>query len=175
MIGCRSRWLALLGALSILAGCAPNYLPCPSTQILREAASVTKFASNQPSGPTAVAYVGSIADAKLSCSYDVNTQSRLTVVLGVQVAAERNPNLRVDAADLKYFVAIVNLRGEVQAKKEFPLTLPFPPGSTVASKVERIDQTIPLKYPQNGGSLQVWVGFQLSDAELQYNRSHGGT
>ena len=166
--------LAAVAAALALAGCAQPTLPCPAAKILREAASVTSFAPGQPPARETVQYVGSISDAKLSCSYDPNTQERLTVVLGVQIAAERPPASKVAAAELRYFVAIVNLKGEVLAKREFPLQLAFPPGGTTVSKVEEIHEFIPLKYPENGGSLQIWTGFQLNDAELQYNRAHLG-
>jgi hypothetical protein len=55
------------------------------------------------------------------------------------------------------------------------LELAFPPGATTVSKVEEVKEFIPVKYPQNGGSLQIWTGFQLNDAELQYNRQHFGS
>ena len=166
--------LAAVAAALTLAGCSAPTLPCPAAKVLREAASVTSFAPGQPPGPQTVRYVGSINDAKLSCSYDPTTQEKLTVLLGVQISAERPPASKVAAAELRYFVAIVNLRGEVLAKREFPLELAFPSGGTTVSKVEEIHEFIPLKYPENGGNLQIWTGFQLNDAELQYNRSHLG-
>ena len=97
------------------------------------------------------------------------------MLLGVQIAAQRPQAAGVAAADLRYFVAIVNLEGEVLAKREFALELAFPPGATTVSKVEEVKEFIPVKYPQNGGSLQIWTGFQLNDAELQYNRQHFGS
>lgn len=165
--------LAALGLALGLAGCSGRTLPCPAVNVLREASSVTKFTPGQPADPRNAQYVGQVADAKLSCSYDPQTFERLEVALGVQIVAERNQALQIPAAELQYFVAIVDLQGTVLAKREFPLRLPFPGGSAKASKVEEIREIIPLKYPQNGGSLQVWVGFQLSDAELEYNRAHG--
>lgn len=166
---------AVLVAASALSACTvTTELPCPATKILRDASQVTHFAPGQAPNPKAVQYVGEVAETKISCSYDPRTYERLDVALGVKFAAERNPAMPVDAAELRYFVAIVNLEGKVLAKKEFPLRLVFPRGSNRVSKVEEIDQTIPLTYPQNGGSLQIWVGFQLSDAELQYNRAHMG-
>ena len=166
--------LATGGAALLLTSCSSAYLPCPAAKVLREAASVTVFPPGQQPSPQNVQYVGHIDDAKLSCSYDPDTQSKLSVVLGVQVSAERPPASKVPAADLHYFVAIVNLRGEVLAKREFPLKLDFPENGAVVSKVDEVREFIPLTYPDNGGSLQIWTGFQLNDAELQYNRAHLG-
>lgn len=169
-----ARGLALAAAACLLAACSAPTLPCPTAKILREAATVTRLAPGQPSSPESVQFVGSITEAKLSCSYDPTTYEKLTVVLGVQIAAQRPQAAGVAAADLRYFVAIVNLEGEVLGKREFPVELAFPEGATTASKVEETREYIPLKYPQNGGSLQIWTGFQLNEAELQYNRQHFG-
>ncbi len=141
--------------------------------VLKDADQVVKFAPGQSAEPQNALYVGRIDQAKLNCTYDPNTYERLNVNLGVQITADRAPGRQVQAADLNYFVAIVNLQGELLARKEFPLHLQFSPGSNEVTKVDSIYQVIPLKYPQNGGSLQVWTGFVLSDAELQYNRAHG--
>jgi hypothetical protein len=175
--GRRTAWcrLAVVALALALAGCTAGQLPCPAAKILRDGDRVTKFMPGQPPGPQSVQYVGEIAAAKLSCSYDTHTYQRLDVALGIQITAQRNPAHPTPDADLRYFVAIVNLQGDLLAKQEFPLRVPFPPGSNDVTKVESILQTIPLTYPQNGGSLQVWVGFQLSDQELEYNRSHPGS
>ena len=128
---------------------------------------MTKFAPGQEGNRQAVQYVGQISDARLACSYDPKTYESMTVVLGVELEATRPPASQIDSADLHYFVAIVNLQGQILGRQDFPLRLPFKQGQNTVSKIEQIDQIIPLKYPQNGGSLQVWVGFQLSEAELQ--------
>lgn len=142
--------------------------------VLRDASQVVKFAPDASDDPRNVRYVGQIADAKLNCSYDPKTYERMDVAMGVEIQATRPPASDASTAELEYFVAIVNLEGEVLARKEFPLQLRFPTGKTEVSKIEEIRQIIPLKYPQNGGSLQIWVGFKLSDPELQYNRAHLG-
>ena len=116
-----ARGVALAAAACLLADCSAPTLPCPTAKILREAATVTRLAPGQPSTPQSVQFVGSINEAKLSCSYDPTTYEKLTVVLGVQIAAQRPQAAGVAAADLRYFVAIVNLEGEVLGKREFPV------------------------------------------------------
>jgi len=165
---------AVLGLVLAAAGCGAPQLPCPAAMVLRDASQVVKFTPGASEDPQNVRYVGEIAEAKLNCSYDPKTYERMDVAMGVAFQATRPLASAASMAQFDYFVAIVNLEGEVLARKEFPLELPFPPGQTEASKIEEIHQTIPLKYPQNGGSLQIWVGFMLSDAELQYNRAHRG-
>lgn len=163
--------LLLLSAALALAGCQGSELPCPAAKILRDADEVTHFIPGQTPGPKSIQYLGQITAVKLACSYDPNTLERLDVALGVKIEAHRNAAAPVDRAALRYFVGIVNLEGQLLAKKEFPLTLAFPAGQNDVTKIEEISQTIPLSYPQNGGSLQIWVGFQLTDAQLEYNRA----
>lgn len=166
--------LAALGLALAAGGCGTPQLPCPAAMVLNDASQVVKFAPGASDDPKNVRYVGEIADAKLNCSYDPKTYERMDVAMGVAFRATRPSASEAGTAELEYFVAIVNLEGELLARKEFPLQLRFPPGQAEASKVEEIRQIIPLKYPQNGGSLQIWVGFKLSDSELQYNRAHHG-
>jgi hypothetical protein len=163
----------VLMTLAALAACTvTTVLPCPASLILRNAAQVTRFYPGRSETPENVRYVATVDEAKLNCSYDSESYQRIDVALGVKFDAQRPPGRPADVADLRYFVAIVNLEGQVLAKKDFPIRLDFPAGATVATKVDQVLQTIPVKYPQNGGSIQVWVGYQISDAELQYNRTH---
>jgi hypothetical protein len=166
--------LAALLLSGTLAGCGQEALPCPDAKVLRDADQVTKFAPGQDGNKQAVAYVGRVAQARLACSYDPKSYESMRVALGIQIEAQRAPAAKIDAAEFRYFVAIVNLQGEILARQEFPLRLSFKPGADTVSTIEQINQFVPLKYPQNGGSMQVWVGFELSDAELRYNRQRYG-
>ena len=162
--------LATLGAL---AACqVTTELPCPAVKILRDASQVTRFRPGRPEDAADLRYVASVDEAKLNCTYDSQSYERIDVALAVKFDATRPAKLPADEADLRYFVAIVNLQGEILAKKDFPIRLDFAAGSTATSQVDSLRQTIPVKYPQNGGSLEVWVGYQLSAADLQFNRAH---
>jgi hypothetical protein len=155
-----------------LAGCGTPNLPCPNTRILSTAEREVRIAPPGAPNQGKIQYVGQIKQAKLACSYDPNTYERLTVAMGVQITAALGPGAVDRTAEFEYFVAVMNLSGEVIGKKVFPLKIAFPPGQDEVTKVEAIDQVIPLKYPQNGGSLEIWTGFQLTDDELKFNRQH---
>jgi hypothetical protein len=172
-IGRAGFLLVAFGLLGLeLAGCGTPALPCPPARVLRDTNRVVRL--GEPGSPNAdkIQFIGQINEAKLNCSYDPNTYERLTVAMGIQVTAARASAQAGDTADFQYFVAIVNLEGLVLGKKIFPFHASFPPGQNEVTRVEQIYQMIPLKYPQNGGSLEVWTGFQLSDAELKFNREH---
>ncbi len=155
-----------------LAGCGTPALPCPPAKVLRDTEHMVMIAPPGSANEGKIQYVGQIVDAKLNCSYDPNTYEKLTVVMGVQVTAARGPGDVSGEADFQYFVAIVNLEGQILGKKIFPLHIVFPPGQNEITKIEEIDERIPLKYPQNGGSLEIWTGFQLDNAQLEFNRQH---
>jgi hypothetical protein len=165
--------LGAFGLMALeLAGCGTPALPCPAAKVLRETDRVVRFAPADTPEAGKIQYIAQIADAKLNCSYDPNTYEKLTVVMGVQITVARGPVSGPAATDFEYFVAVVNLEGQILGKKIFPLHIEFPPGQNEVSKVEEIDQRIPLKYPQNGSGIEIWTGFQLTDAELKFNREH---
>ncbi len=170
-----TRTAAGLALAFFLSACGAQFqLPCPPVRVLGQAKEVVKFAPGQPFTRENVAYRGEITDAKLTCQYDMESLEELEVALGIQMFAERGPADRTGAADLDYFVAILDRRGNVLAKETFNVTLPFEGDRDSVGKVEEIYQKIPLEYPQNGGSFEIWVGFQLSDEELEYIRRRRG-
>jgi hypothetical protein len=162
--------LATLGALGACQ--VTTELPCPGVKVLRDASQVTRFYPGRSEDAANLRYVATVDDAKLNCSYDSKTYERIDVALAVKFDATRPAKLAADQVELRYFVAIVNLQGEIMAKKDFPIRLDFASGATTATRVDSLRETIPVKYPQNGGSLEIWVGYQLAPADLDYNRAH---
>jgi hypothetical protein len=162
-----------LATLAVLGACqVTTELPCPAIKILRDASQVTRFYPGRSQDAANLRYVATVDDAKLNCTYDSNSYERINVALSVKFDATRPAKLSADRVELRYFVAIVNLQGEILAKKDFPIQLDFASGATAATQVDSLRQTIPVKYPQNGGSLEIWVGYQLAPADLDYNHAH---
>ena len=74
-------------------------------------------------------------------------------------------------ANFKYFVSILNDNGKVLQKQAFPYSAKF---SKKRSWVENSDYpvkvSIPLRFEKTGENFKVYVGFQLSKEELEFNR-----
>lgn len=171
----RHAWplLAVL-ALTVLAGCgtAPSTI-CPVVGVLDAASQVTKFSAGAALAPENVTWQAEITGADLSCEYTSDTLDEMEVNLQIDMVGYRGPAAPGDEVQLRYFVVITDRTGTVVTKKEFPATIEFG-GRAQASLREDIWQLYRLNTGGGGSLFEVWVGFQLSDEEVEFNRATQG-
>ncbi|WP_323990821.1 hypothetical protein [Nguyenibacter sp. L1] len=76
------------------------------------------------------------------------------------------------AVDIPYFIAVVQ-DGEIKSKKQFVETVTFPPNVTETHIFTHIVPiTLPIGHHVTVDSYHIEVGFQLTRAQLDYNRAH---
>ncbi len=165
-----SRLLPGMMVLPLLAACAsePERRPCPQAVVLTDAARQVKF-SGQGRDLTDVLYEASINTGRLICEYDENV---LDVDLDVQVVAVRGPANSDRLANLSYFVAVARTDETILARRSFDIAIPFPGNRTRVAGIEQIGQVITLAGGETGGDYRIYVGFDLSREELDYNRAN---
>ena len=145
---------------------------CPEVLVLAEAETVTLFAGGVNSTrPRDVIARGRIGNFSGRCEY---TTSSVQMDLDLQIIAERGPALAADVVSLPYFITVLNPEEQVIGREVFDLQVALE-GQNFGVRGEELAQTITLpRGPQSGPFYQVIVGFQLSDAQLQFNRSDAG-
>jgi hypothetical protein len=161
-------------ALAVLNACTPQGLkPCPRAAILNEASQITKFA-NGVADPNNALYTVEMTNIAMQCKYSGGTSSDLESNVKVSVTATRGPRYPGGVGKVDYFVIVTDRSGAVLAKRIFPIRfdltkqrqLHFSEGSWMY---------VDLALRGGGGAgYEVWTGFQLNDAELQYNRAQLG-
>jgi hypothetical protein len=164
------RLVLCLGALLALSACAgePETRPCPQTVVLNDASRQVKF--NGPGRDlTDILFEASIAAGGVTCEYDENI---LDVDVQVQVIASRGPANSDRLANISYFVAVARSDQTVLARKSFDLAVPFPGNRTRIAAQEEIGQIITLEAGTHGGNYRIYVGFDLTPEELEYNRAN---
>lgn len=164
------RLFLSLGVLLALGACAgePETRPCPQTVVLNDASRQVKF-NGQGRDLTDIHFEASITAGGVTCEYDENV---LDVDVQVQVTASRGPANSDRLANINYFVAIARTDQTVLARKSFDLAIPFPGNRTRWVAVEEIGQIIPLEAGTHGGNYKIYVGFDLTPEELEYNRAN---
>jgi hypothetical protein len=152
-----------------LVGCTTTPAPiCPRVGILDQASSLTRFRPGSAGAPEDVLFKAEITRIDTDCKYSGSANSELEANLRIYITAERGPALRGNTVDAEYFVVITDRGGVVLAKRTFPLTIDF--GNLQAvNLVEGTWQHFQL-YRGGGAGYEIWTGWQLSDAELRYNR-----
>lgn len=90
--------------------------------------------------------------------------------LELEFVAARGPASLGRDPEINYFVSVTDRYRKVISKENLRTTPKIPAGSKATAWREKLKQHIPLASGKNGGDYSIFVGFQLSHAELEYNR-----
>ena len=157
--------------LSVLAGCALEPVPpCPEIRIDSSTARLTDFASGRGRDITDIAYEAEIVSFEGTCEFD---DDGVEVTMDMDIMISGGPAAEPGPIDLYYFVAIPRFHPDPAGKKIFDRRYTIPRSG---ARRERITESnirvfIPLEDKLLAGAYDVYLGFQLNDEQLEYNRS----
>ena len=162
--------LSCVATVFLVAACASDEapLPCPEVVLLSDASKQTKF-NGQGRDLTDILFEADLEAGRLICEYDDN---EVDVDLQVRVIASRGPANTDRVANINYFVAVARADQTVLARESFDIAIPFPGNRTRVSGLEEIGQIIPLAAGEDGSDYRIYLGFDLTPAELQFNRAN---
>ena len=159
-------------AAVVLAGCASPtpqdaLYACPQVSIVRDLAEMTQF---RPGGRdlTDITSRAALVDYSGSCDY---TSDGVTVNMNLFLVAERGPALQGNSGSYQYFVAVARPDESLASKAVFDTTVQFPDGQPRAGSREELAPKIPLPVDVNAKDWKIFVGFQLTPEQLEFNRS----
>lgn len=169
-VAARAVGLAVL-SVSALAACSDfggkgNTYTCPTAITSPDLQTIANIAPGND--PTNVLSAGQITRVSSTCGRET---------AGIEAKVEINfnamrTNTAVTQITLPYFVAFADNDGNVLGKREFNIAVKFPPNEVSAPALEKITAHLPLKNQQLGNIYTIVVGFQLTQAELSFNRAH---
>ena len=169
--------LLATGAVLVLSGCSgmglgptsPSEaaLACPKVNIVRDLQEVTVF---RPGGKdlTDLESRAALVDFTGSCDY---TSSGVTVNVNVYLVAERGPAVQGNTAKYQYFVALAQPDDTLVSKAYFDTDVTFVPGQPRAGTREELTPKIPLPKDANAKDWKIYLGFQLTPEQLNFNRT----
>jgi hypothetical protein len=148
---------------------------CPPVMAAEELKTLSQFSEeHSPRAENNISTI-TIANVASTCKY---TDKNIAVDLDITFDGALGPKSRVwnggrPSFAYPYFVAITQADGRIVTKEVFGVTLSYDRNKSVATQHEHMRQVIPLQGP---GSVpqQLVVGFQLTEAQLAYNRSLDG-
>jgi len=168
--------LATLAATLALAGCGsdPTQEVCPATKRVPDAGRLTAFADGEQV-PSARRFAARIDAMGVTCErVDTERGAALATDLSLRLETKRGPAMASPAVRYRYFVAVLDREGRVIARRAFPVKLDFSGNAGTLRTTERVSQRIPLTGRQTARDYTVYVGFELSEAQLRYNRNNPG-
>lgn len=166
----------VLVALVGLNGCenqnkiAP-YIPCPRVSLLKEAVEFTQFRAGGGRDVTDVAYRGRIMDIEFECKQneertEITARAVVTAEFDLGPAADiKNPNFPV-------FLALTDSGGPIIDKTIFDMKVAFRGSGRKAVATRTIKGIrIPAKGSIPVEAHEIFFGFQISPAQVAYNRT----
>ncbi|MBK8908216.1 MAG: hypothetical protein IPM60_10005 [Rhodospirillales bacterium] len=180
-----TRRFVVLPLLAVLAGCAGSddevARPCPDITVLADAAAMTRFAPGAGQDLTDVEFEAQITDVLSRCDYSGDPEDHdlaVLVALTPVITASRGPANTGQVATLDYFVSVVDQSKTVLNKQQFSMDIVFPENRSrvvVRDEDPLVTVQIPLQTVGSAGAYRLYVGLQLSEAELDYSRRRSGS
>lgn len=169
--------IALLVLVACQRGPEKQAPACPVIAIVQDAAELTLFAPGTGRDLTDVTLEAKVAEFGGFCDTDIDEDEGTGVVdidLEVLFQATRGPASTSRIVNISYFVAIADRDENVLARKSFDTELEFEGNRNRIAYVEELNQKIPLTVGKFGDDFKVFIGFQLNDEQLKYNRNKLG-
>lgn len=178
-VGAMLRFGAVVGLVLAVSACSTfkkedpsGGQECPQVKIDRNTAKLTVFRDGPGRDLTDVVYTAEIADYNGDCTFE-KTKDKQTVNMRMKVlfAITKGPAETSATNKLEYFVAIPSFYPSPAAKQVMPMEFKYPDGniSTMMVRDEEVRLTLPLKDTKTK-DMPVYVGFQLTQDQLNYNR-----
>jgi len=175
--------VAALAAAVLLSGCGslgflgftekPNpRSTCPQGLILADASEVTIFRDGPGRDLTDVVAQARVADVVIDCKPE---RRQVRVDLQVAIAAERGPANRTGKLPIDYFVAIIDPQGQVMTRQGFRMNFEWPENRVRIGQIDDLEPRISIEAPEKAPAYQIWVGLQLTEEQLAWNRRSKAT
>jgi len=162
--------LAPLASLLLLSGCTSRIIVCPTPAILADTQSVTFFRAGTTPDLANELYTVSLTNATGDCTYSTR-EGVVHASLELTFRATRTPTREASTYSVPYFVA-VNEGAKIHSKRLYTLRFTFAAGASTATITQAPDD-VAIKIPagQLPWNYQQMAGFQMSAAQIDYNKS----
>lgn len=147
---------------------------CPEIIIVDELKSLSEFSSKSSTREKDLVSRVDMEKMDAACKL---LDDNVTIDLKLAFNSELGNKAKIRKNDkpffaYPFFVAVTDLRGSILAKEVFAASVSYNQNETAHTYYENIRQIIPLTRRMNAKSYKIFLGFQLSDEQLAYNRKN---
>ncbi len=173
--------LALTGGLAGCSMFAPKEapLPCPTVKIERDTAHSTQFrGAGEDITDTVleteiIGYTGECAVDRKTNVVDMSLSVAFLVKLGPAAVVGKDGERR---ESFRYFIALPDYFPRPAGKQTFTAEIAFPPNvNQLRYRDGEVHLRLPLAKSMSSGDARVYIGMQLDDRQLQFNRKNRPT
>ncbi len=145
-----------------------NAGPCPFVKILYDAARYVELEGDRPAAAN-VGYTGEIEGVTAGCAYQADEP--ITVQMNILFNLGRGPQADAGQRTYRYWIAVTERNSAVLAKEYFDLPVNFEGGVTATSTQEQSVVIPRASETTSGGNFEVLIGFDVTPAMAEFNRS----
>lgn len=163
--------LLMAGAAAVLSSCAgtPKGI-CPRVAIVDRLSQLTAFRPGAPETAENVMFTAEMTNIRITCEYQdarLNLPRAVTSNVEATITIRRGPAMEGSRARFQYFLVITDRRGTVLNKKVYNASVSL--GGRVTTYTAESYQRYDLRRGGSGLLFENWMGFQLSERQVQYN------
>jgi hypothetical protein len=174
----RPLCLVAAGILVVsLAGCGRSseerselLAGCPQALRVQDAATLNRFRPGAGKDRTDVMFQAELGKVDVACAL---RKGRVDVDLTMEILVTEGPALTDRAANVGYFVRIMDPAGTIVQGRNFAADYRFSGNRTRQGSAEQIALNIPLAQGVAGGAYTIAVGLLPTPEELEFNRRGG--
>ena len=163
--------VVLMGLL--LQACAqpPPPVICPRVRVLQEPGSITRFQDGAGRDITDVLFQAQFSEVTGGCLIEKDS---IELDFTVEILATRGPADTEKAASMTIFMAVQAPDRTFLQRNTFDVDITFPGNRSRVAYVDEFAGKIPRSADQEPDSFTIYVGFELTEDELQFNRDQLG-
>ncbi|TAL00723.1 MAG: hypothetical protein EPO08_12710 [Rhodospirillaceae bacterium] len=159
-------------ALALLAACSSDkpVPPCPQVRVDNTTAALTKFRDGSGRDLTDVEYEVRLVGYQGVCKFG---DKGVDVSMDLVMEVASGPAAKPGPTPIYYFVALPQFFPEPAGKRIMVVNHDLEAGAGRKARIEEhgVHAFIPLKKEEPGAAYDVYVGLQLDQDQLDYNRS----
>jgi hypothetical protein len=146
---------------------------CPKIRLLKDMDIITVYRPGSGRDITDIRFGGEIIGFKGECEYigKRGVYSNVVVVLKVDFKITRGPAEKSQLVSIPYFIAIPEFYPSASGRSDFNFRVNFPKNKNLMRiSDQEVEISIPLTVTRKGPNSKIYIGFQLTPDQLEFNR-----
>ena len=163
--------MILAGLLAVtLAACsgAPAIVACPDVKVVAELGNLVRFKPGDGRDITDVVMEAQFEEVRGECSVD---DDEVQMALLVVLTARRGPASTVSSDDFSMVAAVTDQDRNILSRRLVPGRFDFTGNRSRVRYLERLKIDIPKQEQETGQDFIVFVGFDLTREQVEFNRA----
>ena len=140
---------------------------CPAPLTVADAQRLTRFKEGPGRDPRDIVFEAALIASGTTCELSRN---QLNVTLLMRISVTAGPSIGASAAQVPYFVRVINNSGGVLQGQEFTADFRLSSGSPRGTSQEELSLRLPYNQINDLAGYRIAVGLKPTQEELNYNR-----